>query len=184
MSEREHFQTVKRVVLLQVVDRRKTPISGVRVDCFEDGKKIATLKSGKKAIRYEPNLGTQVRFVAHYGGYPPHEGSPDAHGMCEIRFPEVDLLPDPILLAEPAHITAGKSILIVTLALAGAFGLGCIFGGIQLMAASGAGETTFDFFGLKFSTKQAGVAAIALGAATIILTFRKVLKTVVDLGRI
>ena len=48
----------------------------------------------------------------------------------------------------------------------------------------GTGDTTLDFFGLQFSTKQAGVAAIALGAATIILTFRKVLKTVVDLGRI
>lgn len=84
----------------------------------------------------------------------------------------------------PAHITAGKPILIVTLAFAGAFGLGCIYGGIQLMAYSGAGETNFDFLGLHLNTKQAGVAAIALGAATIILTFRKVLKTVVDLGRI
>jgi hypothetical protein len=82
------------------------------------------------------------------------------------------------------HISAGSPVLIVTLIFAGIFGLACIYGGIQLMGASGAGETTFNFFGLQFSTKQAGVAAIALGAATIILTFRKVLKTVVDLGRI
>lgn len=52
------------------------------------------------------------------------------------------------------------------------------------MSSTGSGDTYFDFLGLKFSTKQAGVAAIALGAATIILVFRRVLKTVVDLGRI
>lgn len=87
-------------------------------------------------------------------------------------------------LFAPEHITASKSVLLFTLLLAGAFGIGCIYGGIQLMSAPGSGETVFDFIGLKFSTKQAGVAAIALGAATIILTFRRVLTTVVNLGRI
>jgi hypothetical protein len=84
----------------------------------------------------------------------------------------------------PSHIRAANPVLIIALVFAGAFGLFCIFGGIQLMNATGSGETSFDFLGLKFTTKQAGVAAIALGAAVIILTFRKVLKTVVDLGRI
>jgi hypothetical protein len=95
--------------------------------------------------------------------------------------PEGVAKPDYRILEAPAHITAGNPVLIVALFFAGIFGLGCIYGGIQLM---GAGETVFNFLGLQFSTKQAGVAAIALGAATIILTFRKVLKTVVDLGRI
>lgn len=83
----------------------------------------------------------------------------------------------------PAHIWAGTPVLVVSLVLAAAFGIACIYGGIQLMAAPG-GETTFDFIGLQFTTKHAGVASIALGATVIILTFRKVLKTVVDLGRI
>jgi hypothetical protein len=52
------------------------------------------------------------------------------------------------------------------------------------MNATGSGDTTFDFNGLQFTTKQAGVASLARGATVIILTFRKVLKTLVDLGRI
>jgi hypothetical protein len=84
----------------------------------------------------------------------------------------------------PAHIKAGTPVLLVSLIFAGIFGFACIYGGVQLMGAAGTGETNFNFLGLQFSTKQAGVAAIALGAATIILTFRRVLKTVVDLGRI
>ena len=84
----------------------------------------------------------------------------------------------------PAHITAGNPVLISALFFAGFFASGCIYGGIELMSSTGSGDTYFDFLGLKFSTKQAGVAAIALGAATIILVFRRVLKTVVDLGRI
>jgi hypothetical protein len=87
-------------------------------------------------------------------------------------------------LFAPAHITAGSPVLMAALVLAGIFGFGCIYGGIQLMAAPGSGDTVFNFLGLEFSTKQAGVAAIALGAAAIILIFRRVLKTVVDLGRI
>jgi hypothetical protein len=91
---------------------------------------------------------------------------------------------DNITVAAPAHIHAGNPVLIVTLLLAGIFGVGCIVAGVMLMGALGSGETTFNFFGLQFTTKQAGVASIALGAAVIILTFRKVLKTVVELGRI
>jgi internalin A len=84
----------------------------------------------------------------------------------------------------PPHIRAGNPVMIITLLLAGIFGIACVYAGIQLMYAPGSGDTIFDFIGLQFSTKQAGVASIALGAASIILTFRKVLKTVVDLGRI
>jgi hypothetical protein len=85
------------------------------------------------------------------------------------------------VLTAPAHIKAGNPVLLVALTLGGVFGLACIYSGLQLM---GMGDTVFTFFELQFSTKHAGVAAIALGAATIILTFRKVLKTVVELGRI
>jgi hypothetical protein len=81
-------------------------------------------------------------------------------------------------------IRAANPVLIVALAFAGVFGLITIYGGVELMNAPGGGDTTFDFLGLQFTTKQAGVASIALGAAAIILTFRKVLKTVVDLGKI
>ncbi|ESZ07156.1 hypothetical protein NKH47_04970 [Mesorhizobium sp. M1060] len=83
-----------------------------------------------------------------------------------------------------SHIRAGNPVLIMTGVVAGIFGILCIYGGVQLMSAPGSGETAFNFLGMTFSTKQAGVAAIALGAVTIILTFRKVLKTVVDLGKI
>jgi hypothetical protein len=82
------------------------------------------------------------------------------------------------------HILAGTVVLMVVLLGATIFSIACILGGIELMSVPVSGETTFDFIGLKFTTKHAGVAAIALGAAVIILIFRKVLKTVVDLGRI
>ncbi|RDJ06389.1 hypothetical protein [Rhizobium grahamii] len=76
-----------------------------------------------------------------------------------------------------------KSALVTVSVLATVFGLGCIYGGILLMAAPGVGATSFDFLNLQFSTQQTGVAAIALGAASIIMIFRKVLKAIVDIGR-
>jgi hypothetical protein len=89
----------------------------------------------------------------------------------------------PQIVKAPQHIQAGNPVMIITLIMAGFFGIACVYAGIQLVNAPGAGDTLFDFLGLKFRTMHAGVAAIALGAAAIILTFRKVLKTVVDLGR-
>jgi hypothetical protein len=81
------------------------------------------------------------------------------------------------------HIKAGEKIMIITLIVAGIFGLGCIYAGIQLMLAPGSGETIFDFLGLHFTTKQAGVASIGLGAIVIILVFRQTLKTLETLGQ-
>jgi hypothetical protein len=89
-----------------------------------------------------------------------------------------------MMMAAPPHIQAASLVLIVVLVFVGAFGLACVYGGIQFINASGSGRTSFDFLGLTFATEQAGIAVIALGAATIILTIRKVLKTIVDLGRI
>ena len=76
------------------------------------------------------------------------------------------------------HIQAATPVLTVALVLVALFSIACIYGGIRLMSAEG-GETTF-----KFTTKQAGVACVAFGAAAIILTFREVLLAIVDLGRI
>ena len=82
------------------------------------------------------------------------------------------------------HIRAGTPVLLVTLIFSGLFGFLSIYGGIQLMAATGSGETAFNFIGLHFTTKQAGVASIGLGAIVIILTFRRVLKSLELLGKL
>jgi hypothetical protein len=64
----------------------------------------------------------------------------------------------------PAHIKAGNPVLIVTLIFSGIFGLGCIYGGIQLMAAPGAGETVFNFFGVAVLDKASWRGRYRLGS--------------------
>jgi hypothetical protein len=84
----------------------------------------------------------------------------------------------------PSHVAAGNPVLLVIAIAATLFGLYAIYGGIQLMSAAGSGETAFEFLGLHFTTKQAGVASIGLGAIVLILSFRQVLKTLWKLARL
>ena len=74
------------------------------------------------------------------------------------------------------RLRSTKSVVITTLVIAVVFSVVCIYGGIRLMAAPAAGETVSNFLGLQFSTNHAGLAFIALGAATFILIFRRVSK--------
>ncbi|MCS4096727.1 hypothetical protein [Rhizobium sp. BK176] len=111
---------------------------------------------------------------------------PDIRTACvviEARLSgrEPDLEEKPV--GNAAQDERSKLVLIIASVLAALFGLGCISGGLLLMAAPGGGATSFDFLGFQVSTHQTGIAAIALGAASIILTFRMVLKTVVARGR-
>ena len=55
-------------------------------------------------------------------------------------------------------------------------GIICVYGGIQLIAAPVEREFVFNVLGFILSSKQVGATFIALGAATIILIFRRVLR--------
>jgi hypothetical protein len=50
--------------------------------------------------------------------------------------------------------------------------------GIWLVALNASGDTEFSFFGQTFKSANVGIAAIFLGAATIVLLARSVLKTI------
>jgi hypothetical protein len=55
-------------------------------------------------------------------------------------------------------------------------GIFFVIGGIVLAIFKVAGDTTFNFFGLTFTSQSAGVAAMAIGGALVILTYRRVIK--------
>ena len=186
----EAFKAIDTALLrtaAYLVEREATPNKEKEFELSE-----LWMTASRAVIPIDPDFANAMAYKG-LGWANPHYWSVADHIGYKIEITDVQnartiltkkrqqLVPTP---AAPAHIRAGNPVLIVTLILAGIFGLACIYGGIQLMAASEAGETNFDFLGLKFSTEQAGVAAIALGAVTIILTFRMVLKTVVALGRI
>ena len=165
----------KKVALFQVVDRRGTAISGVDVECFEGDTRIATLKSGKRAGRYEPSTGERIRFVARYRGFGPHEGTPDADGMCHIKFPEVDLTPPPIPTPPPDNSGVFNLMTIV----AGLFAIIAIVGGVLLVYLGAAGGATeMSVLGATVKTANAGVAAIALGGLVLLFTFRRMLRAI------
>lgn len=67
----------------------------------------------------------------------------------------------------------------------GAFVLGVAFvgAGIWLVYLSATGETTFSFFGQTFSSTNAGIAALFLGAATVVLLLRRSLSSLDNVVR-
>jgi len=111
---------------------------------------------------------------------------PDIRPACvviEARLSGREPDPEEKTVRNAAHDEKSKLVLIIVSVLAAFFGLGCISGGLLLMVAPGVGANFFDFLGFRFSMHQTGVVAIALGAVSIVLTFRTVLKTIVARGR-
>jgi DMSO/TMAO reductase YedYZ heme-binding membrane subunit len=56
-------------------------------------------------------------------------------------------------------------------------GLAFIVAGIWLVWMGATGTTKFSFFGQEFESTNVGIAALFLGAATLVLLIRRVLKT-------
>lgn len=163
-----------KVVLFQIVDRRNNPLPGATVEILEGGSRVARLKTGTRAGRYEPSSAAPITFVAWYDRHGPHEGSPDVNGMCRIQFPEVDMSPPP---------DNSKIFRLIT-AMAGVFALVAIFGGVSLVYLGAAGgETEMNILGSTVKTANAGVAAIALGGLILLFTARRILKTIETLNR-
>jgi hypothetical protein len=180
MSDQTNSSRAKGVVILQVVDRRGTAISGARIECFEGDTRIATLTSGKRAVRYEPSTEFPVKFVAHYADFGPRDGFPDANGMCQIKFPEVDMTPPPVSPPPPDN----RMVFALMTIVVGFFAFLAIIGGVLLvyLGASG-GDTEMNILGATVKTANAGVAAIALGGLVLLFSFRRILEAIEKLGR-
>jgi hypothetical protein len=67
----------------------------------------------------------------------------------------------------------------------GAFVLAAVFvgAGIWLVHLGAVGETKFTFFGQTFGSTNVGIAALFLGAVTVVLLLRRSLSTLVDVVR-
>jgi uncharacterized membrane protein YidH (DUF202 family) len=60
----------------------------------------------------------------------------------------------------------------------GIFGLAICFLGIWLVYLKSTGTTKFSLFGQEFSSNNVGITSIFIGAVVIILSMRRILKTV------
>lgn len=78
----------------------------------------------------------------------------------------------------PAHVTTASPLLRLILLLGALLGGLLLLGGIYLAFASRMAETKFSLFGNDFSSTSVGVSMAFIGAALIILTFRRVLKSI------
>jgi hypothetical protein len=78
----------------------------------------------------------------------------------------------------PAHVKAASPLLRL-ISLLGAILGGLLFlGGIYLAFAQRMADTKFSLFGNDFSSTSVGVSMAFIGAVLIILTFRRVLKSI------
>jgi len=173
----------ERVVVINVVDEDERFVRGASVSMKLGNRVLAKADYiTQPAVFHINNTAAVLKFVATYGNHRGEVTLAADQSQYTIKFQKFKV-PSPVVAAPP-HIRAGNPVMIVTLVLAGLFATLCIWGGVQLMSASGSGETAFSFVGLAFTTKQAGVASIGLGAIVVILTFRRVLKALEYLGRL
>lgn len=174
----------ERVVIINVVDEDERFVRGASVSMML-GDRVVTKADDitQPAVFHINDTTTVLKFVATYGNHRREATLAADQSRHTIRF-QGFRVPSPVVAAAPPHIRAGNPVMIVTLVFAGLFAILCIWGGVQLMTAPGSGETAFSFIGLSFTTKQAGVASIGLGAIVVILTFRRVLKALEFLGRL
>lgn len=78
----------------------------------------------------------------------------------------------------PAHVTTASPLLRLILLLGALLGGLLLLGGIYLAFASRMAETKFSLFGNDFSSTSVGVSMVFIGATLIIVTFRRVLKSI------
>ena len=165
--------TERRTVLFQVVDRNRNGISGAKAVMFLNDKKFVTITTGKRAGKQEVDADARVRISATYGGFGPYEGMPDANGMCQIKFPEVDMTPTPVPPPD------NRIVFYVMTVVVGIFGCAAVWGGFEFIIHGAAGgQTEISIFVATVKTAHAGVASIALGALVLLFTLRRILKTI------
>jgi hypothetical protein len=173
----------ERVVIINVVDKEEHFVRGASVAMMLGDRVLAKADHvTQPAVFHINDIAAVLKFVATYGNHRGEVTLAADQSQHTIRLQELRIVPNPS--AAPPHIRAGNPVMIMTLMLAGLFAALCIWGGVQLMSAPGSGETAFSFLGLNFTTKQAGVASIGLGAIVVILVFRRVLRSLEFLGRL
>lgn len=172
----------ERVVIINVVDKDEYFVRGASVAMMLGDRVLASADHiTHPAVFHINDTAAILKFVATYGKHRVEVTLAADQSQHSIRLQQLRIAPPP---AAPPHIRAGNPVMIMTLVLAGLFAALCIWGGVQLMSAPGSGETAFSFLGLNFTTKQAGVASIGLGAIVVILVFRRVLRSLEFLGRL
>ena len=86
-------------------------------------------------------------------------------------------MPFPGELTSARHVRAGSATLILISVLGSLLGIVLLVGGLVLAFVQRFAETTFTLFGNKFSSTSVGVSMAFIGAVMVILTFRRVLKS-------
>lgn len=169
-----------RVVIINVVDKDEHFVRGASVAMMLGDRVLTKADHITQPAVFQINdIAAVLKFVATYRNHREEVTLAADQSQHTIRLRELRIdTPAPA----PPHIRAGNPVMIITLVLAGLFAGLCIWGGVQLMSAPGSGETAFSFLGLNFTTKQAGVASIGLGAIVIIFVFRRVLRSLEFLG--
>src|SRR5437868_5003766 len=95
-------------------------------------------------------------------------------------FAEVFAMNEPSL--EARHVEAAKPVLVII--AIGILIVGTLLAamGIALVFLGSTGATKMHFFGQSFDSANVGVASIFLGAATIVLVLRSLLKRLTELA--
>lgn len=89
---------------------------------------------------------------------------------------------DPHILASPAHITAGTSILKTTIWVTCLIAGALIGGGIVLVSLGATGNTELTLFGNTFKSTTVGAVGIFCGAVLGIIGIRRTLLALERLG--
>jgi hypothetical protein len=89
------------------------------------------------------------------------------------------------LLAPPRaaiHVEAARQVHLVALSLVGLLSLAAIATGVVALVLDSNGNTQFKFLGADLNTASVGVACLAIGLISLVLTVRRVLKSVETLA--
>jgi hypothetical protein len=86
------------------------------------------------------------------------------------------------IMAHAGHIRASESIIKTALWITGLFAAAAIGAGVVAIVWNAVSPTQFNFVGLDLTTGHAGVALIGLGAATLVLVVRRIMRALERLG--
>lgn len=91
---------------------------------------------------------------------------------------KIEMMSKGVPMSAPIHVTTASPLLRLILLLGALLGGLLLLGGIYLAFASRMAETKFSLFGNDFSSTSVGVSMVFIGAVLVILTFRRVLKSI------
>ena len=105
----------------------------------------------------------------------------DEH-VLEHSSPESVWLPPhperPTPPCSAAHILVASSLLKLIAILGGVLGAMLLLGGIYLAFVKSVADTKFNLFGNEFSSTSIGVSMAFIGSVLVIMTFRRVLRSI------